>query len=76
MDHQRLPIYAVAFGILIAGALAAGVQVETLLLFLFVLACPLMMLFMHGGHGGHGENHAARDPSQPNTDEHHHTASR
>ena len=25
-----------------------------LLPWLFVLACPLMHLFMHGGHGGHG----------------------
>ena len=23
---------------------------------LFLLACPLMHLFMHGGHGGHGEH--------------------
>ena len=22
--------------------------------FLFLLACPLLHLFMHGGHGGHG----------------------
>jgi len=22
--------------------------------FLFILACPLLHLFMHGGHGGHG----------------------
>jgi hypothetical protein len=22
--------------------------------YLFLLACPLMHLFMHGGHGGHG----------------------
>jgi DUF2933 family protein len=25
-----------------------------LLPWLFLLACPLMHLFMHGGHGGHG----------------------
>lgn len=24
--------------------------------FLFLLACPLMHIFMHGGHGGHGSN--------------------
>ena len=23
---------------------------------LFLLACPLMHVFMHGGHGGHGNN--------------------
>jgi hypothetical protein len=25
--------------------------------YLFLLACPLMHLFMHHGHGGHGHNH-------------------
>ncbi len=24
---------------------------------LFLLACPLMHLFMHSGHGGHGSSH-------------------
>lgn len=27
---------------------------------LFLLACPLMHVFMHGGHGGHG-GHAGHD---------------
>ena len=30
--------------------------------YLFLLACPLMHVFMHGGHGGHG-HHRRRDPS-------------
>ena len=25
-------------------------------IWLFLLACPLMHLFMHGGHGGHGSH--------------------
>jgi hypothetical protein len=25
---------------------------------LFLLACPLMHIFMHGGHGGHGDHDA------------------
>lgn len=25
--------------------------------YLFLLACPLMHVFMHGGHGGHGRGH-------------------
>ena len=25
--------------------------------YLFLLACPLMHVFMHGGHGGHGGGH-------------------
>ncbi|HWA23716.1 MAG TPA: DUF2933 domain-containing protein [Caulobacterales bacterium] len=35
---------------------------------LFLLACPLMHLFMHGGHGGHGghSGHAGPDTTQPN----------
>ncbi|MDE3075104.1 MAG: DUF2933 domain-containing protein [Chloroflexota bacterium] len=31
--------------------------------FLLVLACPLMMLFMHGGHGGHA-GHDAQSETQ------------
>ncbi len=35
---------------------------------LFLAACPLMHLFMHGGHGhGHGHQHDSKsDPSAPN----------
>lgn len=29
-------------------------------IWLFLLACPLMHIFMHGGHGAHG-NHAGHD---------------
>ena len=25
--------------------------------FVFILACPLMHVFMHGGHGSHGQHH-------------------
>ncbi|WP_084485014.1 DUF2933 domain-containing protein [Methylosinus sp. LW3] len=34
-----------------------------LLVWLPVLACPLMHLFMHGGHGGHGghDDHGPRE---------------
>lgn len=28
--------------------------------YLFLLACPLMHLFMHGGHGSHSHLHQAR----------------
>lgn len=28
---------------------------------LFLLACPLMHLFMHGGHGGHGHGRTQGD---------------
>ena len=37
--------------------------------YLFLLACPLMHFFMHGGHGGHGSHRrhdpSDRDPSRP-----------
>jgi hypothetical protein len=29
---------------------------------LFLLACPLMHIFMHGGHGGHGAGNDRSDP--------------
>jgi type III secretory pathway component EscV len=54
MKRQHIPLYATAVGLLVIGALAAGVPASTLLLLAVVLACPAMMLFMHGGHGGHG----------------------
>ena len=31
---------------------------------LFLLACPLLHVFMHGGHGGHG-GHGYRQPGRP-----------
>jgi hypothetical protein len=33
--------------------------------FLFLLACPLMHLFMHGGHG-HGDHGSAEKPNPSN----------
>ena len=30
--------------------------------YLFLLACPLMHLFMHGGHSRHGGHHGHADP--------------
>ena len=43
-----------------AVALFAGVPANALLFGLLILACPLMMLFMHGGHGAEG-GHAGHD---------------
>lgn len=53
MKRQHIPLYAAAMALLVIGALAAGVAPSTLLFLAVVLACPAMMLFMHGGHGGH-----------------------
>lgn len=32
--------------------------------YLFLLACPLMHLFMHGGHGHHNHSQQGKDPSK------------
>ena len=62
MAMRRGPI----LGVVLAAAavvLLAGVPVGRLVPWLLVLACPLMMLFMHhGGHANHGDEQAeARD---------------
>lgn len=57
MTRQHLPYYAIAAAILIVGLVAFGVPVSNLLVFGFILVCPLMMLFMmRGMHGGGGGN--------------------
>ena len=57
MKQKHLPLYAIALAILVVGLAFAGVPVQTILIGLLVLTCPLMMMFMMGGHGdggGHG----------------------
>ncbi|WP_433319896.1 DUF2933 domain-containing protein [Micromonospora chersina] len=64
--RRHLPLYAIALAILIVGALALGVPARSVGFGLFALACPLMMLFMHGGHdghSGHGEEPPSRGPT-------------
>ena len=56
MKRQHLGLYAIALAILIVGLAFAGVPVQTMLLGLLVLACPLMMMFMMGGHSGRGRS--------------------
>lgn len=64
--RRHLPLYAIALAILIVGALALGVPARSVGFGLLALACPLMMLFMHGGHGGHGSHsgHGEQPPSR------------
>ena len=38
-----------------------GAHLFGVLPFLFLLLCPLMHVFMHGGHGGHGGSNQAPD---------------
>jgi Protein of unknown function (DUF2933) len=51
--------------LVIAGALLFTehrAHVLGILIYLPLLACPLMHLFMHGGHGGHGgHSHSRQD---------------
>ena len=38
--------------------------------YIFLLACPLMHIFMHGGHGGHGgHSNGSRGPNDRNPSE-------
>jgi hypothetical protein len=62
MRRQPWGLYAIAAAILVVGLVALGVPAQTLLFAALVLACPLMMLTMHGGmgHAGHGAT-----PSRP-----------
>jgi 4-hydroxybenzoate polyprenyltransferase len=63
------PIIVVVLAAAAAVALVLGVSVSRLLPWLLVLACPLMMLFMHhGGHGGH-RSHGA-EHTEPRDDLH------
>ena len=57
MAVSRGPIIGVALAAAAAVVVLAGVPVSRLLTVLLVLACPLMMVFMHrGGHGGHASH--------------------
>ena len=42
-------------------------HVIAVLPWLFLLACPLMHLFMHGGHGTHGGHHGHAAPEDNKT---------
>ncbi len=53
-----------AIGLIVIGGIAGYflltehlAHVVGVLPYLFLLACPLMHVFMHGGHGGHGHHH-------------------
>lgn len=52
-----------AFGVIAAILLWQEHQAHILgiIPYLFILACPLLHIFMHGGHGGHGKH--GRDAS-------------
>lgn len=74
MHGQHMKYLLAAAGALVVGLLASGTSLPSVLPFLLLLACPLMMVFMMrgmGGHRGHGADHgdtahrAVRRPPHP-----------
>jgi hypothetical protein len=63
----------IAAGALVVGLLAAGTALQSLLPFVLILACPLMMVVMMRGMGGHaGQDDTPR--SDRTTDDRHDAA--
>lgn len=55
-NHMRYLL--VAAGALLVGLLVAGTPVSSLLPYILLLACPLMMVFMMRSMGGHTGHHS------------------
>ena len=64
MNPKNSLIYAGLVAVFAGGAIWAGVPISMILLLGLFLACPLMMLFMHGGQGGGHAGHGV-DPAAP-----------
>jgi hypothetical protein len=57
VKSQHLALYVLAAAILGVGVMAFGVRASSLWGLAFVVACPLMMIFMRRGmHGGDGND--------------------
>jgi hypothetical protein len=74
MKRQQWGLCAIALGVLVVGLIALGVPASTVFAGAIVLACPLMMLFMHGesSHGSH--DRPADRPAAPPVDHDQHEA--
>ena len=75
MHGTHMRYLLVAAGALVVGLLVAGTPLQSLLPFVLLLACPLMMIVMmrgmggHARHGGeHGHDSAARERDDANAD--------
>ena len=72
MHGTHMRYLLVAAGALVVGLLVAGTPLQSLLPFVLLLACPLMMIVMMrgmGGHGGeHGDDSTARERDDANAD--------
>jgi len=66
MHSTHMRYLFVAAGALVVGLLVAGTPVQSLLPFVLLLACPLMMVFMMRGMGGHAGHD--RDQGSPAPD--------
>ena len=60
LSWLRTPTGLLTLTVVVLAAIYAatehGDHLVALLPFAFILLCPLMHLFMHGGHGGHTES--------------------
>ena len=72
MHGTHMRYLLVAAGALVVGLLVAGTPLQSLLPFVLVLACPLMMIVMMRGMGGrsgeHGDDSTARERDDANAD--------
>ncbi len=68
---SKATMIGVALAVAAVVVVVAGVPVSRLLTVLLVLACPLMMVFMHRGGHGHGGHHShGGQPAESHDDLH------
>ena len=66
MNGARWGWYAAGLAVVAVGLLVMGVRPSTVLFGAVVLACPLMMLFMHGGHDDGAQHSHRPEAEEPN----------
>jgi hypothetical protein len=68
MTNMKWALVGIPVALLVLGT--AGIPIATLFPLAFLIACPLMMMGMHGGHGSHGKTQEAPDKSSSNLHNH------
>ena len=66
MKGARWGWCAAGLAVVAVGLVVMGVRPSTVLIGAVVLACPLMMLFMHGGHDDGAQHRHRPDVEEPN----------
>jgi hypothetical protein len=66
MKMTNMKWLVVGAPIALVALVSAGIPLASLLPFAIVLACPLMMMGMHGGHGNHGMKNEVPNKSSLN----------